>query len=87
MEYESLSDGMFDKLVIQLSEVLPDFGKHLAIDSKAIESFAEHKNKNETADGRRDTAMLTMGRRSIAAFMKTASRGRKSSSGSATSFI
>jgi hypothetical protein len=55
IEYESLIDGMFDKLVQQLSNALPNFGKHLAMDSKAIESFAEHKNKNEVADGRRDT--------------------------------
>lgn len=54
MEYESLIDGMFDKLVNHLSEVLPDFGKHLAMDSKATDSYAEHKNKNEVADGRRD---------------------------------
>jgi hypothetical protein len=55
MEHESLIDGIFDKLVKQLSEMLADFGKHLAMDSKAISSFAKHKNKNGEPDGRRDT--------------------------------
>lgn len=54
MEQESLIDGMFEKLVNLLSEVLPDFGKRLAMDSKAISSFAKRKNKNDTPDGRRD---------------------------------
>lgn len=54
MEHEALIDEIFDHIVRQLTEVLPDFGKHLAMDSKAIESFAEHKNKNDKADGRRD---------------------------------
>lgn len=55
MEDEDLIEKMFDLLVKQMAEVLPEFGKHLAMDSKAIESFAAGKNKNETADGRRDT--------------------------------
>ena len=48
-------DAMFDRLVQQLREVLPDFGEHWALDSKAIASFAKRKNKNATVDGRRDT--------------------------------
>jgi hypothetical protein len=48
-------DEIFEKLVEQLRELLPDFGKHLAIDSKAISSFARHKSQNQTPDGRRDT--------------------------------
>ena len=48
-------DEIFEKLVEQLRELLPDFGKHLAIDSKAISSFAGHKNRNQIPDGRRDT--------------------------------
>lgn len=55
MEHEPFIEGMFDKLVKQLAEALPEFGKHLAMDSKAISSFAKHKNKQETPDGRRDT--------------------------------
>jgi len=48
-------DKIFEKLVKQMRELLPDFGKHLAVDSKAIPSFARHQNGNETTDGRRDT--------------------------------
>lgn len=55
MEQEVLIEGMFDQLVKQIGEALPDFGKHLAMDSKAISSFAKRKNKNEARDGRRDT--------------------------------
>ncbi|WP_094545861.1 transposase [Petroclostridium xylanilyticum] len=38
----------------QLREILPDFGKDLAIDSKAISSLSKRENKNAKADGRRD---------------------------------
>jgi len=48
-------DNIFEKLVKQMRKLLPDFGKHLAVDSKAIPSFAKRKNGNETTDGRRDT--------------------------------
>jgi Transposase DDE domain. len=48
-------DEIFEKLVEQLRKLLPDFGKHLAVDSKAIPSFARHKSQNQTPDGRRDT--------------------------------
>lgn len=52
--HESMIEEMFDQLVQQIGEVLPDFGKHLAMDSKAIASFAKRKNKKGTPDGRRD---------------------------------
>lgn len=55
MEHEVRIEEMFDNLVKQLAEALPELGKHLAMDSKAISSFAKHKNKQETPDGRRDT--------------------------------
>ena len=48
-------DKLFNALVLELSKVLPDFGKRLAIDSKAIASFAKRKSTKLTADGRRDT--------------------------------
>jgi len=48
-------DKIFEKLVKQMRELLPDFGKHLAVDSKAIPSFARHQNGKKTTDGRRDT--------------------------------
>lgn len=46
---------MFETLVEQIRKVLPDFSRHLAMDSKAIESFATATNTNEKLDGRRDT--------------------------------
>lgn len=55
MEHDAMVNDMFDNMVQQLQELLPDFGKHLAIDSKAISSFARHKNSNDHPDGRRDT--------------------------------
>jgi hypothetical protein len=54
MKQEILIEEMFEELVKQLAKVLPDFGKRLAIDSKAISSFAKSKNKNEGCDGRGD---------------------------------
>ncbi len=48
-------DEIFEKLVEQLQELLPDFSKHLAVDSKAISSAAQGKNGNQTPNGRRDT--------------------------------
>lgn len=53
--YAFMVDGLFDNLVQQIRKALPDFGRHLAMDSKAIPSFAKGKNRNEAADGRRDT--------------------------------
>jgi hypothetical protein len=47
-------EAMFDALVDELKELLPDFGKCLAVDSKAISSYANGKNKKTRADGRRD---------------------------------
>lgn len=55
MEQEELIEGMFDQLVKQIGDALPDFGKHLAMDSKAVSSFAKHKNKQKAQDGRRNT--------------------------------
>lgn len=54
-DHESMIETMFDRLVRQIGEVLPNFGRHLAMDSKAVASFAKHRNKHETPDGRRDT--------------------------------
>lgn len=55
LRHEEQIDAIFDRLVKELSEILPDFGKQLAIDSKAIASFAKGKNKKQRPDGRRDT--------------------------------
>jgi len=48
---------MFDELVEELKEVLPDYGKYLAVDGKAIETHANGKKRDEEKepDGRRDT--------------------------------
>ncbi len=45
---------MFDELVETLRILLPQFGERLAVDSKAVPSFAKHRPKQETPDGRRD---------------------------------
>lgn len=47
-------EAMFDELVEKLAKLLPDFGARLAVDSKAIASFAKNKNKKRSPDGRRD---------------------------------
>jgi len=54
LKHEEEIQKIFELLAKQLQEILPEFGKHLAIDSKAISSFAKRQNKNQTADGRRD---------------------------------
>ena len=48
---------MFGRLVEKVSTLLPDFGRVLALDSKAITSLARGKNKKGSLkpDGRRDT--------------------------------
>src|SRR5690625_3690670 len=45
---------MFYAAVKELKTLLPDYGESLAIDSKAIQSFANHRNKHTEKDGRRD---------------------------------
>ncbi|SPF53701.1 hypothetical protein SBF1_6960001 [Candidatus Desulfosporosinus infrequens] len=37
-------DKIFEHLVKQLREVLPDFGQHPSMDSKTISSFAKQTN-------------------------------------------
>jgi hypothetical protein len=48
MKKQQLLDRMFDELIEELKKYLPDLGKHLAIDSKAIESYA--KGKKDSVD-------------------------------------
>lgn len=55
IDHEEEINAMFETLVQQLYEVLPAFGKSLAIDGKAIPSYANGKSKHEKEDGRRDT--------------------------------
>jgi hypothetical protein len=54
-KHEEEIEKIFNKLVRELKEVLPGYGKELAMDSKAIESLSKRKNRKEKADGRRDT--------------------------------
>jgi len=53
-KYTDEIEAMFDQLVQNLTQLLPDFGKCLAVDSKAISSFSTRKSKHTKADGRRD---------------------------------
>jgi len=62
IKHEDQVKGMFDALVEQIAGVLPDYGQHLAIDGKAVASFARGGSKAEEVaggaqqkpDGRRD---------------------------------
>lgn len=45
---------MFGELVKELYKLLPDFGKDLSIDSKAINSLSRRENKKKERDDRRD---------------------------------
>ena len=47
-------DGMFDCLVDELKELLPDLGFSVAVDSKGVDSAGRPTKKSER-DGRRDT--------------------------------
>lgn len=55
IKHKKQIEEIFDDLVEQIKELLPEFGKHLAMDSKAISSFAKRQNKNQKKDGRRET--------------------------------
>ena len=47
-------EAMFDELIRDLQQELPDFGQTLAMDGKAIRSAARRAPKKTRADGRRD---------------------------------
>lgn len=51
---EQLLDEIFNQLIDEVQILLPDFGKDLAIDGKALSSVATGYNKNKKTDGRRD---------------------------------
>lgn len=60
VRHEATVERMFDELVENLMKALPDFGRTMAFDGKAIDSHARGKKKEEgeeqkEADGRRDT--------------------------------
>ena len=54
IDHQEELENIFDNVLKQISELLPDFGKRLAGDGKAIQSVATRKNKNKKVDGRRD---------------------------------
>lgn len=54
LRHGNLLESIFAELVRKVGERLPGFGRHLAMDSKAISSFAKGRNTNGTPDGRRD---------------------------------
>ncbi len=56
MKHADLVDAMFDSLVEQLRELLPDFGRILALDGKAIQTHARRRKglSEMDPDGRRD---------------------------------
>jgi len=53
-EHSHLLDQMFEQLVSMLKASLKDFGKTLAVDSKAIRSLSRHRSKKDASDSRRD---------------------------------
>lgn len=55
LKREEMIDGIFHRLVEELSEALPGFGSHLAIDGKGISSHARPTKEKKRRDGRRDT--------------------------------
>ena len=58
MAHQEEIDRLFDRLVEQLRDALPEFGRVLAIDGKAVRTHAEPRPKGAAplpADGRRDT--------------------------------
>ncbi len=59
MRHAGEGEKIFARLVEEISSLLPDFGRVLAMDSKAIKSLARGKKRDEEEvrkpDGRRDT--------------------------------
>jgi hypothetical protein len=60
MNNEKEIDRMFDDLIGELKKYLPELGKHLAIDSKAIDSYAKGtKDSKESSDRQADWGKKT----------------------------
>lgn len=51
-EFSHEVEGIFDGLVDDLEDLLPDFGREMACDSKGINSFARRGSKRAKGDGR-----------------------------------
>ena len=54
MKNEEEIEKIFERLVKQLKELLPDYGRRIAIDGKEINSFGNYHKKKKERDGRRD---------------------------------
>src|SRR5690554_2973271 len=54
LKKEEMVNAIFDRLVNMLEDLLPEYGKNLAIDGKAISSLSKRENKKSKKDGRRD---------------------------------
>jgi transposase len=54
LDLEKEVTEIFERLVKELIELLPDFGENLSIDGKAISTHAKAHKKSEPDDGRRD---------------------------------
>lgn len=51
---------MFDTLVDQVTELLPDFGQHLAVDGKALQTYAQgRKDPSQSSDPEADWGAKT----------------------------
>ena len=60
MKKQDMIDRMFEDLVVELKQYLPELGCHLAIDSKKIESYAKgRKNSQESSDPEADWGYKT----------------------------
>lgn len=55
IEEREFIEEMFNMAIEEIEGLLPDFGKKLVVDGKAIQSFAKKENENKKEDGRRDT--------------------------------
>ncbi len=57
---QRLIEEMFDSLITQLRELIPDLGQHLAVDSKAIETYARRrKDPAQSSDPEADWGRKT----------------------------
>ncbi len=54
LQHEKGIEKMFHDLVEEVCRELPEFGRNLAIDGKALQSLAGHYSDNRKTDGRRD---------------------------------
>lgn len=71
LELEAEVTEIFERLLKELTKLLPDFGENLGIDGKAIPSHAKAHKESKPGDGRRDNDA------NYVVKMKTALNGKK----------